>query len=72
MSAAAATAPAAPSFLRLSEVARRTGLGRSTIYERIAQGTFPAPVKLSERTSAWVDIEVQDWIAARIAERPAR
>lgn len=32
------------SVLRLPEVKNRTGLSRSTIYLRIAQGNFPKPV----------------------------
>jgi prophage regulatory protein len=31
-------------ILRLPDVKRCTGLSRSTIYLRIAQGTFPKPV----------------------------
>lgn len=50
------------------EVERRVGLGRSAIYERMANGTFPKPVKLGT-SSCWVESEVAEWIAARIAER---
>lgn len=46
-----------------------TGLGRSTIYNYIADKTFPKPVKLGKRSVAWVESEVQDWILARIEER---
>lgn len=52
------------------EVERRVGLGRSAIYERIAAGTFPRPVKLGA-SSVWVESEVEAWIAARIRERDA-
>lgn len=60
------------SLLRLREVCRRTGKGRSAIYRDIAAGTFPAPVKLGERSSAWSSVEVDRWIAARIADRDAK
>jgi prophage regulatory protein len=34
-------------------------------------GTFPKPIKLSERAVAWVDHEVQEWLESRIsASRP--
>lgn len=56
-------------LIRLKEVQRRTGLGRSAIYEKAAIGTFPAPVKLGERASAWVEAEVTAWIDARIRMR---
>ncbi|WP_369819056.1 AlpA family phage regulatory protein, partial [Alcanivorax sp. HI0044] len=37
-------------FMRLTEVIRDTGLGRSSIYKRIAEGVFPKPVPLGGRT----------------------
>ncbi len=59
---------------RLPRVKARTGLSRSEIYRRIAANppTFPAPVKLGERASAWVSSEVDVFIAARIAARDAK
>jgi prophage regulatory protein len=56
-------------LLRLPEVIRRTGKCRSDIYREIAAGTFPKQVKLSERSSAWVEQEVQNWVAQRVAAR---
>ena len=35
-------------LLRRQEVELRTGLGTSTIYRRMAQGTFPRPSSLLE------------------------
>ena len=58
-------------LLKLPEVCRRVGLTRSPIYVGIAAGTFPKPVKTGERSVAWVESEINDWIAARIAEREA-
>jgi prophage regulatory protein len=55
-------------FLRLPEVKKQTGLGRSTIYLKISQGTFPASVSLGDRAVAWIDAEIHQWIADRIAE----
>jgi prophage regulatory protein len=40
-------------LLRRKEVEREVGLSRSTIYERIKAGTFPAPVKLGLRAVGW-------------------
>ena len=56
-------------FLRLREVCRKTALSRSEIYRRVAQSTFPAPVKLGVRASAWDSREVDSWIVHRIAAR---
>lgn len=56
-------------FLRIREVLARTGLSKSTLYDRIRAGTFPKPVRLGGTLSAWVESEVEAWMATRIAER---
>lgn len=56
---------------KLPEVSRQTGLSPATIYRRAKAGTFPSPLKLGTRASAWVGAEVDAWIAERIAERDA-
>jgi prophage regulatory protein len=61
-----------PVLLRLPEVKARTGLSRSELYRRIAIGSFPAPIKIGERASAWSSIEIECWIAERIAQRDAK
>ena len=53
-------------LLRLPEVSAKTGLPRSSIYRKAADGTFPRIRKLGERTSAFVEAEVDAWIAARV------
>ena len=60
-------------ILRLPEVKRSTGLSRSTIYLRIAQGTFPKPVNLGRRAVGWVEAEIEEWLRQRIeASRSAK
>ena len=49
-------------ILRLPEVIEVTGLGRSTIYAKVAQGQFPKPIKLGDRATGWLDTEIYDWI----------
>ena len=61
--------PAVTAILRRRTVEARTGLSRSTIYLRIAQGTFPKSIALGPRTIGWSEEEVSSWIAERIAER---
>ncbi len=53
-------------LLKLPEVITRTGKSGSGIY---ADPTFPKPVKIGPRASAWVESEVEEWIKARIAQR---
>jgi len=49
-------------ILRFPEIQRRTGLSRSTIWRRIQQETFPAPVSLGGRAVGWRAAEVEAWI----------
>jgi len=51
-------------FLKLDEVKRRVGLGKSMIYRLIQEGKFPAPYKLSPLASRWSDREIIAWIEA--------
>ena len=57
------------SILRLNEVKRRTGLSRSSIYAKIAEGDFPSQVSLGKRAIGFVESEIDGWIAQRIERR---
>lgn len=54
------------SILRLPSVKGRTGLSRSTIYLRIAEGSFPPPVSLGGRAVGWIEAEIDEWLTRRI------
>lgn len=56
-------------FIRLSEVLMITGLSKTGLYEAISRGEFKKPVKISNRCSAWVKEEVQDWCQSKINAR---
>lgn len=56
-------------LIRRGEVEVRTGLARSTIYAKVADGTFPKPVPIGLRGKRWCGDEVNEWIEQRIAER---
>jgi prophage regulatory protein len=49
-------------ILRLPAVTSRAGLSRSAIYERIASGTFPAPVRLGPRAVGWRESAISAWL----------
>lgn len=58
---------------RKPEVLRRTGLSNTALYSAMSRGLFPRPVSLGTgRAVAWLQSEVDAFIAARIAERDAR
>lgn len=50
-------------LIRLKEVCRRVGLGKSMIYQMIREERFPAPYKISPFASRWSEREVVEWIA---------
>ena len=60
--------PLAP-ILRLPAVLRLTGRARTTIYEDIAAGRFPKPIKLGPRSVGWLQPEVEAWLSDRVAAR---
>lgn len=56
-------------FMRLKDVMKATGLGRSSIYKQVSIGAFPRPVNISGRAVAWVSDEIDTWILERIKDR---
>jgi prophage regulatory protein len=57
----------ADKFVRLGQVMEMTGLSRSSIYAYMAAGTFPAAVNIGQRSVAWIEQDLVEWIAGRIA-----
>ncbi|QTN43087.1 helix-turn-helix transcriptional regulator [Marinobacter salsuginis] len=57
--------------LRRKEVNSMVGLGTTKIYELIAEGRFPKPIKLSVRSVGWLESEVQAWIKEQAEKREA-
>lgn len=58
-------------LIRRKEVQTKTGLGASSIYAMMKNGEFPECLNLSERRVAWIESEVDQWIANRIAQHKA-
>lgn len=50
------------SLLKLKEVEQRTSLGKSTIYRRIKEGTFPPPRRIGDTMSRWNSLDIERWI----------
>ncbi len=55
-------------LLRRPDVEALTGLARATIYQQMATGRFPRPVKVGKRAVAWPKSAINDWIEERKAE----
>ncbi len=48
-------------LLRLAEVCELLAVSRSTIYRRVSDGSFPAPIRLGSHSVRWRLEEVQAW-----------
>lgn len=58
-------------LIRRKEVQAKTGLGASSIYAMMQQGTFPKAIHISQRRVAWIESDVDKWIAERVATHRA-
>ena len=59
----ASVLPNTERFIRLPQVRDITGRSKTQLYDDV---TFPRPVKLSHRESAWLESEVRAWMQARV------
>ncbi|MFT4129091.1 helix-turn-helix transcriptional regulator [Labrys sp. (in: a-proteobacteria)] len=57
-------------IIRLKTVQARTGLSRSTIYRKMAEGTFPGQLRISTNGAGWHEAEINRWVADPVSWRP--
>ncbi|BAK75431.1 phage transcriptional regulator, AlpA [Pseudogulbenkiania sp. NH8B] len=55
-------------IIRLKEVMELTGLSKTTIYEQMRTGNFPAGRKIGTRAVGWPSTEIEQWLQARGGE----
>jgi prophage regulatory protein len=58
-------------LLRLKDVCRLFGISRSTIYKRVSEESFPAPLRISERSVRWRMTDLADW-SSGLNQRPKK
>ena len=56
-------------FLRLSEVKKRPGKAKTTIYREINEGKFPKQIRNGTGTVAWLESEILKWQEEKINNR---
>lgn len=49
-------------IIRLKTGLSRTGLSRSTLYRKIAEGTFPAQLQISVHGAGWRESDIDRWV----------
>lgn len=52
---------------KINQIVKRTELSKSTIYLLISKNKFPRPIKLTEKTTAWLVSDINQWLLERIA-----
>jgi prophage regulatory protein len=57
-------------IVRMKTVLARTGLSKSTIYRKIAEGTFPPRIKISVNGAGWHESDINRWVANPVGWRP--
>ncbi|MFN3791612.1 helix-turn-helix transcriptional regulator [Massilia sp.] len=55
-------------FLRMSEVCKKVGLARSTIYKLLSLDAFPPQIPIGPRAVAFLEQEVDEWMAKRVGD----
>ena len=56
-------------IIRLRTVLDRTGLSRSTVYRKIAEGTFPSQVRICVHSASWRESAINRWITDPVGYR---
>ena len=58
-----------PHFLRISEVIRRVGVSRPTIYRWMREETFPKQIAIGANSVVWLESDVTKWMEDHMAAR---
>lgn len=56
--------------LRIKDVIAKVGLGQSTLYRMMAEGKFPKPFEIVPNRNAWLEEDIDAWLAERAGRRP--
>lgn len=58
-------APSATRLLTAREMAAKLGTARPRVYALMREHGLPAPVKITAKSSRWIESEIDAWIASR-------
>lgn len=56
-------------IMRREEVEQKTGFKRAHIYNLMKDGTFPRAKRIGLRAVGWDSLEIEQWIAERLAQQ---
>ena len=60
--------PVGKRLIREKKVRAKVPWSRTTLWRKVKSGEFPAPVRLGNGMTAWLEADVDAWIDARVAE----
>ena len=52
-------------LLRRSEVEAKVGFGKSALYKKMREGSFPVPVNIGSKAVRWRESELLTWMNSR-------
>ncbi len=55
-------------LLRIADVSIKTTLAKSTIWLKMAEGSFPKPTKLSPAINVWKESDIDEWIENKFSQ----
>ena len=55
-------------LLRIADVSFKTTLAKSTIWLKMAEGSFPKPTKLSPAINVWKESDIDEWIENKFSQ----
>lgn len=56
-------------ILKINDVTQKVKLKKSSIYAKVKEKRFPAPIKLGERSTGWIESEIDHWLHERMSAR---
>lgn len=59
-------------IIRMPELQKKIGLCKASIYNRIAEGSFPKPISLGGRSVGWIESDLDQWIFERSSMNEGR
>jgi prophage regulatory protein len=57
-------------FIRTRQVLEMIGVGRTTLWKMVQAGSFPRPVRITERSSGYLLDAVEQWMRLRAEGLP--
>ena len=58
--------------LREKELLTVIPFSKSTLWRNVQNGTFPKPIKLSEKVTVWEWADIESWLSTKRSQNPSK